>query len=649
MWCLSNIQERCPAPLLFLIFFTFPIFSLHTGFFQKLVGLFLSCLCIPAILAKDIDNLAASNGWKKLLHHNSSVTTGAASVSKILSEEFFLSPNGSSDPAAELRATLVAMLEPVSAPDSHARCRFPARAAWLQKNGIELPSFNFLISCPAYQKWIREGQITSLSIVLASGYLGNPASFYGHTLLKFNRGGERSSALLDETLNYGAIVDKTDGPIAYVLKGVFGGYEAGFSHIDFYFHEHNYGNVELRNLWEYRLNLTKDEVDFVIAHAWEVLGKKYTYYFFRENCAYRMAELIEIVDGLEIIPPNRPYTVPQSLIMQINEVNRNGQPLVSKVIFHPSRQSRFYQRYQQLDQQEKRLLADLVTSEGVRQSAMFDSLPPESKARVLEILLDYYRMLNADAQKLDPLIEEKYADALRRRFQAGPGRVFEELEAPAPPHDSRHPSWLQIGYLHNSNWGAATTLRIRPAYYDLLDSGPAHVRNSTLSMGDVQLLLKNGQLYLYRLDLIKIESVNPGVSGLPGDRGLAWNIRFGGEQATQSCFDCFSLKAQADVGIGRTLAQKFFVGLYVGAIVQQSIREQPIFQSRISSTFVAHLSQDFTFSANLEKRTAFHGRYESPILGRAEMRKSVGRNEDIRIGVEFGNATSAFVGVGLYW
>ena len=81
--------------------------------------------------------------------------------------------------------------------------------------------------------------MSSVSVVFATGFLGNPASYYGHTLLKFNfRTGEKHTSLLDVSVNYGAILEgKHDGQVTYIVKSLAGGYSAGFSHIHFYYHD----------------------------------------------------------------------------------------------------------------------------------------------------------------------------------------------------------------------------------------------------------------------------------------------------------------------------------------------------------------------------------------------------------------------------
>jgi len=48
-------------------------------------------------------------------------------------------------------------------------------------------------------------------------------------------------------------------------------------------------------MWEYELALSPDEVEQITAHTWELLRTRYAYYFFKQNCAYRMSELLGLV------------------------------------------------------------------------------------------------------------------------------------------------------------------------------------------------------------------------------------------------------------------------------------------------------------------------------------------------------------------
>ena len=380
--------------------------------------------------------LAASQDWHKLALYEADSGSASGMRSAIHSPKFFLSEQGTTDPSAELAATLAAMLAPQSGPnDEHAKCRFPARRIWLQQRLPEHAAGLAAIDCPAFQTWAKPDFVDSISLVFANGYLGNPASYYGHTFLKFNHSQASStSSLLDSTLNYGAILNQPDDPVSYIVKGITGGYDGGFSPIEFYFHDANYGENELRDLWEYRLELPEPMLRLIIAHAWEVTGKEYTYYFFRRNCAYRVAELIEVASGLDIIPRNRPWVLPQALIQQLARSEYAGTPLVSARIYHPSRQSRLYQRFSALSGPERVLTKRLIEKAATLSGTEMRDQPVERQQAIIDILLDYYQYrLERGKRGTSNRSPPEYVLALNARFALPPGARWR------PSRRRRHP------------------------------------------------------------------------------------------------------------------------------------------------------------------------------------------------------------------
>ncbi|MCH2283974.1 MAG: DUF4105 domain-containing protein, partial [SAR324 cluster bacterium] len=164
--------------------------------------------------------------WLKLLHFYSiGESVGQWSFkSDIVSSSFFLSPEGKTDPAEELKSTLKALLRPVNDnPDQHARCKFIARFEWLRSQ-LDFPELTEL-TCPLFERWANLKEATGISIVFVSSFLKNPASTFGHLLIKFNsRNRHFGHSLLRPTLNFGAIVNPDDNPFTYALRGIFGGY-----------------------------------------------------------------------------------------------------------------------------------------------------------------------------------------------------------------------------------------------------------------------------------------------------------------------------------------------------------------------------------------------------------------------------------------
>jgi len=454
----------------------------------SLSGLF----CLPSLASADsrltalekilveVENkgFAKGNSWLRLglYERDSSSDTGWKSA--VHSKTFFFAERGSTNPVDELNATIRAFSEPVGDnPDLHAQCLFKGRYTWLLSRLKSKVDAFPLVECALFKKWTKDVAVDSISLLYATGYLGNPASFYGHTLLKFNSASASRSSLLDVSVNYGAIVPPNEGPITYILKGVFGGYDAGFSHIQYYFHTHNYGELELRDIWEYELSLTQPQVDLIMGHLWELLGKKYRYYFFRKNCAYRMAEILELIDGLEIIPRKHPYVYPQTIVTKLTQATLNGRSAVSAVKYYPSRQSRLYHKYEQLNNIEKKVMKDAALDIAVLADDRYQNMDVASKQATLETLGDYFQF-SSDLDKASTEVRSNYRQVLSERFKLPAGNVFTSIKGTKPPHEGRRPSFVQLSGVSNQALNEGLAVTIRPSYYDALDGGSGHVDNS---------------------------------------------------------------------------------------------------------------------------------------------------------------------------
>ncbi len=434
-----------------------------------------------------LEALSQNFVWLSLVHYEKTLNGDSSFESSIHSKDFFLSREGKYDPLKELVATISAFTNVGENQDNESvHCKFPARLIWLRKHlGEYFASSADIKNCYDFNNWNYQDSVKSVSIIFATGYLGNPASFYGHTLLKFNSSKTNKNSLQDSSLNFGAINTQDDNAFLYITKGLFGGYEASFSHIQYYFHNHNYGENELRDMWEYKLNLKPSDVRFIVAHAWEVLGKKYTYYFLKENCAYRMAELFNIIEGIDLSNNNDMWTIPQSLLQTVSRTKYDGKPLVSEITKHPSRQSRLYTKFEQLEESEKKIIRRIIGKEIGYKSDSFSSLELPRKFVILDTLIDYYQLVRDEKALEDDETNLLYQQALNARFLLPPGVSAFLLEKSTMfPHEGRSPSLFSVGLVSNDAEGNYSTFQFRPAYYDSLDATSGHIAFSHMSMGE---------------------------------------------------------------------------------------------------------------------------------------------------------------------
>ncbi|MCB0370155.1 MAG: DUF4105 domain-containing protein, partial [Bdellovibrionales bacterium] len=226
--------------------------------------------------------LFADPQWLKLGHYHQS--SEGHYLSKIQGN-FFISPDGNTNPLSELIVTIETFINnPMS------QCKYPARFKWLkQKLQIDQESYH----CSELASWKKKLGAKEIYIVFAAGDLNNPGSSFGHTFIRLHNPNS-SSELLDYGVNFAAYTENDSGAL-YALKGLFGFYKGSYSMLPYHQKIREYTNLEGRDLWEYKLDLSPDEVDFIIDHLLELDGSYSYYYFSDENCSYQILELLNIV------------------------------------------------------------------------------------------------------------------------------------------------------------------------------------------------------------------------------------------------------------------------------------------------------------------------------------------------------------------
>lgn len=579
-----------------------------------------------------IKETSTSQTWHKLIKYEALSADSKQVKSAIHDPSFFISKYGDTNPQAELEATIKAFMS-LTAPsgDEHPQCKFPARYIWLKKI---LPNNQTLappVKCPTYDSWRFDGATDSISVVFATGYLNNPASFYGHTLLKMNSSNKRKTVNIEDvSVNYGAIVPNDEDPFSYIVKGMLGGYDAGFSHTQYYYHTHNYGENELRDLWEYELSLTKPQVDFVLAHVWEVLGKKYTYYFFRKNCSYRMAELLEIIPNLHIIPDNPIFIMPQVLMTSITDQTINGVPLVRSISYKESRQSKLYRTYETLTHNQRKWVQKISSNLSLIQSDDFIQQDLQTKTKVIDTLV-HYQLYLLKKHPENTSYQESYRKILYARFKLPSKKIQYRHSKPAPPHKSRPPSRIAIGFNSNTTQAEGISLHYRPAYYDELDSDPAHVAWSSLSMGDVKLRISNGNVDIDHINLVAINSFNARATNLPEDQQDVWSLNIGLRRQHLACINCSALYTEGSLGYGYNIDSNTKILAEYGAGIQDKRNTLGNLYGFTGLRLISQITPRFTLQAGTQYRVFANGTTANDYKINLQLRYQLKKNEDIRL------------------
>lgn len=595
---------------------------------SMIVVLQFSC---PVQAQSPAESAAQSSRWLALLHYQISLT--GMHQSAIETPAFFYSSEGRTDPLSELKASYAAFVH-----DPQQQCIFPARAAFITQHFRPLPA----VSCPELESFLRSVGAQSLSLIYASGYLGNPASMYGHVFLKFN--GEGKSKLLDNTYNYGARYPEDEHPVAYIVNGIFGGYDGYFANQKYHHQTLTYTETELRDLWEYQLNLDSSDVSFLLKHLWELEQVPMTYYFFRQNCAYQIAYLLSMLTEVSYIPENKGWVMPFDIIMVMA-----GQhdAIIEKVTFHPSRQEELYRRYAQLSSDEREVLRQLLKP-GSDIKALISGLSEHNARRVIDTAFDYFAFIVPKDENLAQSEATRKA-LVNARFALPPGKSQFETTKPVPPHEAQYTSLMQVSGFHNDDSGAGGMFRFRANYYDLLSVNSGRIPFSELSTFDLRLKFSDDDgLALSELTLLRVVNLNAARSGLPGDSGLAWKLAAGyREQSLQ--YLSGALYADGFVGKSARLSEQFV--MYGGASANLTSKDSLGGYLAVGAEIggVALVSPDYAMSFSVGHQRYLNAPDEHRTYATWEQRFTNSKRFDIRTLLRYDEAIEFSVSLSHYF
>lgn len=503
------------------------IFFRFYPFFLALVSLLFSNIAISQssgehyierALALKLQNNVT---WHKLLHYDPLLMR-----SEVLTDSFFIADSGRTDPRQELIATLEAYSSDLSDHDSTLiQCQFPARYLWLNRQ-LNLPDYKFRQpSCSSFERWAKLDEVRSISAIMVSGYFGNPASTFGHSLLKFNS--DETSRYLDLTFNYGALVPDDEPILRYIYKGILGGYESGFSDGHYYSQDMVYSRTEFRDMWDYELNLSEYERHLIISHLWEVAGKKFDYYFLTKNCAFRIAEVLELVEGDEHLTSRSSlWYAPVELFNRIEDVNqKKSGNYIRDIRFVPSYQRNLYARLADLNDLE------LISFNRAIELGEFElaELDQASKIKILNSLITYYEFKDVGIMDdKNHTFKQLKRQVLLKRL-ALPVAPEDEIDIPAlpSPQETSPPMMFGVGMRHidQPNNAQSLSLNWSPFFYDTVSLNS--LQGSELVVFDTKLRVDEDQVELEGVDLIRLRKM-PAFNPVEAEqKEWAWTVQFG--------------------------------------------------------------------------------------------------------------------------
>lgn len=426
--------------------------------------------------------LAFSPAWLALGHYRSD---GDGWRSQADDATFFQAPDGADNPAAELQATLEAFFEPdTRLGDNHPQCRFPARLFWLMTQLNIDPDRLPQVECRAFDDWYRQMQPAGVSIIFPAAYLNNPSSMFGHTFLRIDgRDQTDQTRLLAYSLGYAANVTPGSNPVAYIYKGLFGGYPGALTGAPYYDKVIEYGDIESRDIWEYELDLNQPETDQLVRHAWELQHMQFDYYFFDENCSYRLLTLLDVAwpgqdlaDGFDI------HAIPVDTVRRVIE-----RDMVSDLHYRPSVVTQILDKLETMPASQQTLSYTLANGEQSPESASVQALSEAERVEVINLAYEYSRYLAQKHPRRRKALAQVSIALLQARSRLPADEApAEQLPLPPSPESGHETARLAfaVGQLERRDF---QSFRLRPAFHDLLDRDPGYTTGAGINFLDFEL------------------------------------------------------------------------------------------------------------------------------------------------------------------
>jgi hypothetical protein len=452
--------------------------------------------------------LADEREWHLLLHYRPGLFGGYESEQD--DPGFFMSPNGKIDPQGELDATLAQFFSKdlVGRSKQPAQCALIARYHWLKERLVfddaRLPP----VACERFDRWYADFEVQSITLIFPSAFMNNPASMFGHTLLRVDqRGQTEQTRILAYTINFAADVPP-DAGIAYPIRGIFGFYKGYFSTIPYYLKVQEYRDIENRDIWEYRLTFTDVQLRRFLMHAWELGNAYFDYFFFKENCSYHLLALLEYADpSLHLTDQFTFWTVPADTVRLIA-----AQPgLVGDIAYRPSRSTIIRRKRESLPPDERNLSARIAANVGEITSPAFTELSRTRQAFLLDLASDYLRYRIETTDSPSPELKERNRAVLTARSQlripSAPFPVVPFAQQPELGHKTSRAS-VGAGWRNNDTFEEFT---VRAGYHDLLDPEIGYTPDAQIELASISLRHYNSvdQTRIERATFANVLSLSP--------------------------------------------------------------------------------------------------------------------------------------------
>lgn len=240
----------------------------------------------------------------------------------------------------------------------------------------------------------------------------------------------------------------------------------------------------------------------MVEHVWELKQVRFDYYFFDENCSYRLLELLEIArPGLRLTEQFPLTAIPADTVKAVKQAG-----LVEQIDYRPSRERELLTRRAGLDATEQDWALRLADDPARLEDVQFRALPLPRQAQVQDAA---YRLLRyqATGEARDSQVAQRSLRLLQAINRNPPEPL--QVERPGLPEEGHQSRTWQLA-LGSQEGRSYAEYGLRMAYHDLNDNAQGFPLGAQIEILGMQVRQYEGNHWqLQRLDLANIRSLTP--------------------------------------------------------------------------------------------------------------------------------------------
>lgn len=454
-------------------------------------------LCLSAVFvsaAARAENGGYDLQWLKLVHYQRNSRGYRGTID---SPDFYLAPDGRTNPQAEWKATIALF---AARQDKEKICRFQSRYLYLKNNKL---IDKIEVNCKEYENFKNDLKPIGVTLLYTDAFMNNPSSLFGHTLLRIDTG-RKGSQMIAHGVSYGAFTPTNENSVFFALRGLIGSYYAGWTVRPYYDVINKYNNIESRDIWELELNLSPAEVEMLVAHLWETGPRRTRYYFFTNNCSYMLMEMLDAVrPSLRLAERFPVQVIPLDTIKAVYRTPG----LVSRINYRPSLQTRIRFGISQMNDAQKQALLSTIRGE---KTALQQLSVPE-QAAVLETAYQYVQYQNL-AKEIGK--KEYRRQSFNLLYAINRLNIKDKQKTEKPRGQSplkAHESMRVTAGIGSHNGKSFQQFSFRPAYHSLTDNNYGRMPGAEINFLNLKIRRydEGNKTVLSEFNILDITSLSP--------------------------------------------------------------------------------------------------------------------------------------------